>query len=397
MSKAGGQYSISLCLGRASLTAAGSYVPACSSLTGVRTLAVAMLCRFPEAAVRHVPLGPSGRPVPTPRPTQRSTRPVCVATVALVGLTLQPVPGISAARQGELLRTVFEVLMEHPEGLPGGQVLREMAQRCPLTDYEQGRYKTGSEPRGFTATRWYTVNCVKAGWMAKSRGTWILTDAGRHAFEQYRDPAQFERESSRRYRAWREANPTGDQAPTGPLDAVSPSTDQEPDAESPTALAYSTLEEATEQAWTQVQEYLLGMDPYDFQNLVAALLKSMNYYVHYVSPPGPDQGLDILAFTDPLGVQGARVKVQVKRRQDKANADSLRAFMSILGPNDVGIYMCAGGFTADAMREARNQESRRIMLLDLEKFFELWIENANLLPEQDQALLPLKPVYFLAK
>ena len=68
------------------------------------------------------------------------------------------------------------------------------------------------------------------------------------------------------------------------------------------------------------------------------------------------------ARTDPLGATGPRIKVQVKRRTDKANVDSLRSFLSLLGPNDVGLFVNTGGFTSEAEREARSQESRRLTL-----------------------------------
>jgi restriction system protein len=76
------------------------------------------------------------------------------------------------------------------------------------------------------------------------------------------------------------------------------------------------------------------MNPYEFQELVAALLRAMDYHIARVSPPGPDQGLDILGYTDPLGATGPRIKVQVKRRADKVTVDGLRAFMALLGSQD---------------------------------------------------------------
>jgi restriction system protein len=123
------------------------------------------------------------------------------------------------------------------------------------------------------------------------------------------------------------------------------------------ASATSALEEAEETAWLEVEQYLQGMNPYEFQELVAALLRAMDYHIAWVSPPGPDQRLDILAYTDPLGATGPRIKVQVKRRADKITVDGLRAFMALLGSQDVGIFIATGGFTADAQREVRSQET----------------------------------------
>jgi len=300
--------------------------------------------------------------------------------------------GITGRRQGELLRGIFAVLTDHPEGLSGRDVLTQMADRVPLSEYELGQYPgSPGMPRAFKATRFCTVNCVKAGWMVKTKGTWVVTDDGESAYRRFSDPEAFLKESRRLYQEWRSAQP----------DRTMSLIDDELSAEAADELAEredasTTLEEATERAWLQVQAFLMAMDAYDFQELVAALLRALGYYVSWVSPPGPDRGLDILAFNDPLGVNGPRIKVQVKRRQEKTTADGLRSFMAILGAQDVGIYISAGGFTADAEREARSQESRRITLIDLERLFDLWVEHANSLNELDRARLPLEAVYFLA-
>jgi restriction system protein len=122
----------------------------------------------------------------------------------------------------------------------------------------------------------------------------------------------------------------------------------------------------------------------------------MGYYVDWVSPPGRDGGLDIIAYTDPLGVKGPRIKVQVKRRIDKTTVEGIRGFIALLGESDVGLFVSAGGFTRDAGEEARRQEKRRLTLLDLKKLFDLWVEHYDRIPEEKRRLLPLRPVHYLA-
>jgi restriction system protein len=139
-----------------------------------------------------------------------------------------------------------------------------------------------------------------------------------------------------------------------------------------------------------------SMNPYDFQNLVATLLRAMGYSVSWVAPPGPDKGIDILAHTDPLGTSVPRIKVQVKRREDKVNVEGLRSFMAVLGDQDVGIFVSTAGFTSDAESEARTQEKRKVTLLDLEKLFDLWVQHYEKVAESDKRLLPLRPVYYIA-
>lgn len=220
---------------------------------------------------------------------------------------------------------------------------------------------------------------MKAGWLVKNKGTWSLTDEGRSAFQKFKDPEAFIRETDRLYRVWEATR----------------STDLEENSEEKASQAAATLEEAEEAAWSQIEAFLSNMSPYDFQEVVAGLLRGMGYYVDWVSPPGPDQGIDIVAHTDPLGVKGPRIKAQVKRRSDKVPVDGVRGFMALLGDSDVGLFVCTGGFTKEAEAEARRQEKRRIMLLDLKRLFDLWTEHYDRVPEAQRRLLPLRPVYYL--
>lgn len=157
-----------------------------------------------------------------------------------------------------------------------------------------------------------------------------------------------------------------------------------------------TFEEAEEQAWAEVSHYLRAMNPYDFQDLVADLLRAMSYHVTWVSPPGKDGGVDIVAWPDALGTRPPRIKVQVKRQQQAVNVDGLRSFMALLGDDDVGLFVCTGGFTKDAETEARAREKRRVTLIGLDKLFDLWDEHYDSLTDQARRRLPLRSIRFLA-
>ena len=110
---------------------------------------------------------------------------------------------------------------------------------------------------------------------------------------------------------------------------------------------------------------------------------------------GPRSGDRLVAYTDPLA-KTPRIKVQVKRQIDtKTAVDGLRAFMAVLGEQDVGIYVSAA-FTSEAEREARAQERRTLTLIDLDHLIRLWIEHYDRMDDADRLRLPLKPVYFLA-
>jgi restriction system protein len=138
------------------------------------------------------------------------------------------------------------------------------------------------------------------------------------------------------------------------------------------------------------------MPPYEFQDLVASLLRAIGYHVSWVAPPGRDGGIDILAWSDPLGTRPPRIKVQVKRVTQNVTVDGLRSFMALLGDDDVGLFVTTAGFTKDAQDEARTQQKRKVTLLDLERLFDLWVEHYGKLDDAARRRLPLQPIYFLA-
>ena len=173
---------------------------------------------------------------------------------------------------------------------------------------------------------------------------------------------------------------------------------EQPDA-TPTPegkTANITYEEAEEHAWEEIRKYVGALPPYDFQDMVASLLKALGYHVTWIAPPGKDGGIDVLAWSDPLGVKPPRVKVQVKRQQAKVSVEGLRSFLAVLGEEDVGIFVCTGGFTKDAEDEARTQEKRKISLVDLERFVDMWTDNYPRLEDAAKRKLPLQPIWFLA-
>jgi restriction system protein len=289
---------------------------------------------------------------------------------------------ITRRRTGEFLRIVFKLLWDKPEGLPAKEILDAIPESTQLTPYETGYYSsTPNSPRYEKIIRFATIDLVHAGWLVKSKGRWFITDEGRLAYNKYKDPEEFYKEAVRLYHEWKKSRPKKEGAVT--------------DEEEIQKISF-TVEEAEEQAWEQIKQFLHTVNPYEFQELVADLLRAMNYHVSWVAPPGKDRGIDIIAYTDPLGASVPRIKVQVKHRDQPTPVEGLRAFMSVLGTDDLGLFVSSGGFTSGARDEARTQERRKITLLDLENIFDLWVEHYDNLSQEARQRFPLKPIYFLA-
>jgi restriction system protein len=87
--------------------------------------------------------------------------------------------------------------------------------------------------------------------------------------------------------------------------------------------------------------------------------------------------------------------VQVKRVQQSVDTAGLKAFIANVNDDDVGIFVSTGGFTKDAKEFARNQEKRKITLIDTERLVDLWLEFRDKLSDSARKRMALTPIYFL--
>jgi restriction system protein len=280
---------------------------------------------------------------------------------------------ITPGRIGEFLRIVFDLLWNKPEGLPATEILAQIPKSTPLSEYENGFFPSApNAPRYEKIIRLATIPLVKAGWLVKNKGRWYITEEGRQACKSFTAAEEFYAQATRLYREyyeWRGGRP-----------AIS-----------------LTVEEAEEKAWEQIQKYLQEMKPFEFLSCVADLLRAMNYHVAWSAPPGKERGyVDMIVYTDRLGVSVPRIIVQVKHRGQAATAEGLRAFLAVLGLHDFGLFVSSGGFTMDAKEIARLQERHKVTLMDMENFFDLWVEHYEQLSQEARQRLPLKPIHFLS-
>ncbi|NMJ42803.1 Mrr restriction system protein [Roseomonas sp. JC162] len=299
---------------------------------------------------------------------------------------------ITYRRTGELLRQLFKILMSSPDGMFGRDAIKQLEGSVSLSPYEAGDYPSGGR-RFDRIVRFATVDCSKAGWLVKEKGRWSITEDGRKAYSDFTDGEDFYRKARKLYQAW-EKNKSGypsESSFTG--EPASQPTELEDSAVEQSADV--TFEAADEQARLEIEQFLHSMPPFEFQHLVADLLRAMDYHVEWVSPPGKDGGIDVLAYSDPLGTKPPRIKVQVKRVLQKVDINGLKSFAAVLDDEDIGLFVSAGGFTKDAEEYARSHAKRRITLIDLQRLVELWIRFYDKLAEVARRRFPLTPIYFL--
>lgn len=148
---------------------------------------------------------------------------------------------------------------------------------------------------------------------------------------------------------------------------------------------------AEEEALELLKDRLLSLDPYEMQDLVAAILRAMGYRTR-VSPPGPDRGLDVFASPDGLGLQEPRIKVEVKHRESGMGSKEIRSFIGSLRSGDKGLYVSTGGFSQSAKYEA-DRATIPVTLIDLDELAQLVTDHYEKFDAKGRTLIPLVRIY----
>ena len=149
--------------------------------------------------------------------------------------------------------------------------------------------------------------------------------------------------------------------------------------------------EVTAKASELIADLVSRLDPFEFQDLVAGVLRTMGFRA-ISSQPGPDRGVDIEAYPDPLGFGAPRIKAQVKHRQAKVTGPEMNQFVGSLRSGENGLIVSTAGFTSEAETRAR-ESGKPITMLDRDDFIQLLLEQYECLDPEFKAQVPLKRVW----
>lgn len=285
-------------------------------------------------------------------------------------------------------KTIFEalkILKESGGQVPGKEVIDRIRERVVFTDWEKAIYEKTGYVRWESILHFYTIDCIKAGYLRKNKGIWYLTEEGDKALKL--GQVKLLETASKLYKEWYDKNKISiEKAGTDDVDIV----------DNQNQLQKANLDQLEEQALSGIKEHLSKMNAYEFQDLIAALLRAMKYHTPFISPKGRDGGLDIVAYRDPLGASEPRIKVQVKHRpQSAVPVDDIRSLVGLLNKSgDIGLFVTSGTFSSDASRFARDSHIH-VRLIDVNDLIQLWQEFYPHLTDEEKNMLPLYPIYFL--
>jgi restriction system protein len=266
------------------------------------------------------------------------------------------------------------------------EVVGRIRDTIAFDDYENHRFEKTGYIRWESILHFYTIDCMKAGFLRKQKGIWYLTEEGEKAIGLGAE--KLLNTATKLYREWDSKRKAADDIKG----------DLEDFTEGDAVQQKSLISQYEDEAYSGIREFIINKNPYEFQDLVAELLKAMGYFISEIAQRGADGGIDIVAYTDPLGIRQPRIIVQVKHRpQDSVSSDEIQKLSGTLKRNsDVGIFGTSGTFSKPAEKEAR--ESREhIELIDFERFVSLWQEYYSKMSDDQKSYLPLQPIYFLGE
>lgn len=248
---------------------------------------------------------------------------------------------IEKERVGVYLQTALTVLQENGGQLASRDVMNETEKRLKFTDYEKERFEKTGYIRWQSVIHFFSIDLVKAGWLLKKKGVWYITPEGSQALKM--SAKDFINLATKKYDEWKRNHPR-----------MKPEPEASPEA--PEEQYVPAYDEAVDSAREEIRDYINGMDPYTFQELIAALLRGMGYHTPFVAPKGrSDGGVDILAYKDPFGTEAPRIKVQVKHKEEKTTSKEIQQLSGALNKDgDTGLFVSSSGFTQECRR--RNQK-----------------------------------------
>lgn len=277
----------------------------------------------------------------------------------------------------KFIEPILRYLVQHPEGVPAGQVHEAAADALGLGDHDrQLLVPSGAQPVYKNRAGWAHDRLKRAGLSSSPRrGAWQATADGiRFATEH---PAPLSPDEVQRLAMGfldvrlRPANGESNAEP-----AFEPPTVTDPVASPDDRLGQALLE-LRAAAETELRDLLAAVSPSFFETIVLDLLHRMGYGasradLQRVGGSG-DAGIDGVISLDRLGLE--RVYVQAKRWQGSVGRPDLQAFYGALAGQKAkkGVFITTSGFSAQAMDFARSVEG--IVLVDGARLAGLMIDH----------------------
>lgn len=153
---------------------------------------------------------------------------------------------------------------------------------------------------------------------------------------------------------------------------------------------------AAEEVLQATKDYLIrrwSRTAQEFEEVVAAVFRALGYTA--TTQQGTrDLGVDVIAHSDPLGVNPPVLKIQAKSGTSSVGAPAVKQLRGVLNPGEKGILISLGGYSSDAKHTEQNDAN--LILIDSDRFVDLFLSSYDNLCAEMRHRFPLRQVYVVA-
>ena len=160
-----------------------------------------------------------------------------------------------------------------------------------------------------------------------------------------------------------------------------------PSTSTPAIVPASDVVETTRDFITQ--RFRSELKGFPLEPFVAELFRAMGYFA---SPTRKvrDDGIDIIAHRDELGIEPPIIKIQVKAHEANIGADCVKAFYAMVHDREVGVFITTGGYSGSARDFAHTKSNLR--LYNGGELADLVLKHYDRLGSQYRQQIPLRRV-----
>ena len=239
------------------------------------------------------------------------------------------------------------------------ELFAKLENTVDLDEWARQSYAKSGYTRWVSILHFFSIDCVKAGFLEKERGLWKLTESGNRAI------SLGERglldAAVKAYRDWKKINqPALVQEQKIPEDA-------EMDLQPPEELLESTFGRINGELASDILQKIKSCSPAFFERLVVELLVKMGYggtrqdAGRAIGRSG-DEGIDGVIHEDRLGLDV--IYLQAKRWESVVGRPEIQKFVGALQGQRAkkGVFITTSDFTKEAVEYVRNIDNKVVLI-----------------------------------
>ena len=265
----------------------------------------------------------------------------------------------SRALAAKLVFAAFHVLKEAGGSLRSQELFAKLENTVDLDEWARQSYAKSGYTRWVSILHFFSIDCVKAGFLEKERGLWKLTESGNHAI------SLGERglldAAVKAYRDWKKINQPA------LVQEQKISEDAEMDLQPPEELLESTFGRINGELASDILQKIKGCSPAFFERLVVELLVKMGYggtrqdAGRAIGRSG-DEGIDGVIHEDRLGLDV--IYLQAKRWEGVVGRPEIQKFVGALQGQRAkkGVFITTSDFTKEAVEYVRNIDNKVVLI-----------------------------------